>query len=274
MRRLFRDIIPLLSTLLGATGVLLSIHSFCKRDDCWEFSTLRAHYTVLSRNGYLQIMAPPSAGGADQATAWNALKYLRNDQFRFTASIEPGVEGGWGFVQATAVPGSAAADLNGLPFSSACVVLLRGLDSPQKFAAANLLLHQTRLPIGAPGREVVAGFDPRKPADKEVCGFEFHVPVVSVPFPTQSWEITSVPVNPFELAQLRRSWHQALDVQLARFNYAWVILPTLILPILRLHSLRQSRLQRRRGCCAKCGYDLRFSLDRCPECGASTGATR
>lgn len=55
----------------------------------------------------------------------------------------------------------------------------------------------------------------------------------------------------------------------------WMLLPPLlILPALRLRaSLRnqQSRGRARRGLCANCGYDLRGSHHRCPECGAPAG---
>jgi hypothetical protein len=52
----------------------------------------------------------------------------------------------------------------------------------------------------------------------------------------------------------------------------WMILaPLLILPAAQLRaSVRDQRSRRRtrRGLCGHCGYDLRGSRDRCPECGA------
>jgi hypothetical protein len=41
----------------------------------------------------------------------------------------------------------------------------------------------------------------------------------------------------------------------------------LILPVKFLISLIRRRRRRRRGCCPWCGYDLRASEERCPECG-------
>lgn len=57
-------------------------------------------------------------------------------------------------------------------------------------------------------------------------------------------------------------------------NYRAIVLPLwpialllLPLPLWWLAGARQSRLRRRLGLCQTCGYDLRHSEGRCPECG-------
>jgi hypothetical protein len=50
---------------------------------------------------------------------------------------------------------------------------------------------------------------------------------------------------------------------------AWVLLFGLFsAPIILLRSQRRSR-RRELGCCIRCGYDLRATTGRCPECGMS-----
>jgi hypothetical protein len=52
--------------------------------------------------------------------------------------------------------------------------------------------------------------------------------------------------------------------------YWMLILPLLVLPGARLRFAARDRTRRRRqilGLCARCGYDLRGSHARCPECG-------
>lgn len=60
----------------------------------------------------------------------------------------------------------------------------------------------------------------------------------------------------------------------ALFVPYWAILTaTAILPILllrRRHKLQMARFRKQNSRCVNCGYDLRASRDRCPECGVAT----
>ena len=55
---------------------------------------------------------------------------------------------------------------------------------------------------------------------------------------------------------------------------AWVVyLSLFVVAYRRVHGHRVRTLRRALGQCLRCGYDLRGTPERCPECGAVPGAT-
>lgn len=57
---------------------------------------------------------------------------------------------------------------------------------------------------------------------------------------------------------------------LAKIPFGWPVCLFLFPPALWLTAaIRRARMPRARGLCPSCGYDLRASTDRCPECGTA-----
>jgi hypothetical protein len=59
-------------------------------------------------------------------------------------------------------------------------------------------------------------------------------------------------------------WYPRPGIQVPHSYVAFILA---ILPALRLHRFVRSRRRANQGLCSSCGYDLRASPERCPECG-------
>jgi hypothetical protein len=176
--------------------------------------------------------------------------------------------------------------------------LLDALDDPDRFAVAHMLLLRGHAPGGQrpalklPSKPVLgAGFL----ADERCHHGDHHrVPWIEVDHggltvTVRRWmEWPRAPggmgkdldehamegdPDAGQLDAVRDAWHRRLDVRAADWPLA---AGTGLLPLLWLgRGLRRSltrRARRRLGCCPTCGYDLRASPDRCPECGAVPAA--
>lgn len=65
---------------------------------------------------------------------------------------------------------------------------------------------------------------------------------------------------------LNGNWRAACTIRLPHW---FLVIVTAVLPSVWLTRLRRARHRKRLGLCLHCGYDLRASKDRCPECGTA-----
>jgi hypothetical protein len=79
-----------------------------------------------------------------------------------------------------------------------------------------------------------------------------------------------VHVDPGQLPEIRRKWHDRLDQTIGSIRYQVVFWIMMLPPLVAAVSYRWRRRRIGRalaGLCVHCGYDLRASAVRCPECG-------
>jgi hypothetical protein len=267
-----------------------------QREDRASFLRNGDRYTLISFGGQVEVRGPPPAAADPHVrqAAQDVVAALENDQVVWVATFgEYNHELSIDVDLPDPVFETAAkrAEENFKPADLAHP-LLAALEDPSRFVAAHLLLRRATpswrnslspLPTlwgAAYSATELDDFRDRY-GDKPWVRVDYDGLKITLrrwqgqPWPTliskdlqQEW-LAGDP-EPEQLPAIREQWHRRLDVHVATVPY-WPAAGAMILPLAwiarRIHRRRLRRHRLRCGFCVTCGFDLRASPQRCPECG-------
>jgi hypothetical protein len=269
----------------------------------WVSAKIR--YTVRSDHGYVALCRPPLAARHPEADRW--LTELSNEDLDWATVGKWKSDGTLllvvaspGSYMARSRSGKVAGGLTAHAPKVGIRFMLEALENPNSFALAhywltaettratggvrnvtgrtntdpmvtnyNGLLAKIRRPdwLTAPATQP-GHVTPGPPTDYVTSGFPSERPNAPVGgFFSVYFRATDVHVDRAQLAAIRRHWHDLLDEQVLKVPYFLIVSIFSLPPVLWLIQFWRRRRAVRSGFCASCGYDLRASNDRCPECG-------
>lgn len=226
-----------------------------------------SRYTLRLDHGRAVLDRPPSGGTARDARAAELAGRMRNSDAlwivypRYMLRVQAGPAVGdtrlpdQVGVTAKLQPASPTAQLAAMTRDpAACRALLAALEDSRRSTAAHVALHLLRFP----GSQVWA--------DPDYDGVK--VPLTAEQKQTmQRLEFAAGAMDRAEQESVTQEWHRRFDVA-SRPLPVWPVALVLLTPSIGWAALAlRQRRRRMRNQCPACGYDLRATPDRCPECG-------